>query len=365
MSARKIHGSWWVDFRNERKRHRIRSPENSKIGAQAYEGLLRQRLAKGEPIIQQNIVLPTFAVFSQQWYETYVCNNNKPSEQRNKRLALKRHLLPWFGHLCLSHITVQQIEEFKSAKLQVGLAPKTINNMLAMLGKCLHVAQEWLDLPKVPKIKLLKVPPQRFDFLSPTESSHLLKSVNDPFWHTMILFALKTGLRLGELMGLDWNDINLRTRMVTVRRSIVRGIIGSPKSNRARYIPLTSDLCKILDLWEQPKTGWVFSLNGTRPQNRKTPQEALTRLCKTAEMRKVGWHTFRHTFASQLVANGASLKAVQELLGHSDIVTTMRYAHLAPSALRQAIDTLDEVNNSEITNFGQPVGNNAFLPVSL
>lgn len=100
MSVRKIKNSWWVDFTFNRRRYRKRSPENSRAGAAAYEIVLRQHLARGEPI---NDIGPraseteTFKSFSETWFEDYVRPNNKYSEQRTKRYVLSAALVPFSG----------------------------------------------------------------------------------------------------------------------------------------------------------------------------------------------------------------------------------------------------------------------------
>jgi len=364
MSARKFRNTWWVDFRFRRERHRIRSPENTKAGAEAYEALVRQRLARGEPSTgykkEQIVLAPYLTEFADKWFRTYVQTNNKPSEQKAKQVALRKHLIPFFKKYRLNQITKVYLEEYKSAKLKTGLSPKTINNHLSILAKCLHTAKEWSVITDVPGIKFLKVPPQRFDFLIPEESQRLLNSIKDKNWYAMILVALRTGLRLGELLGLQWEDINLDTNQLTVRHSIVRGIVSSPKNNKIRYIPFTDEVKGAL-LELKPGKGLVFYRTTGYAMNHETPRLNLMKMCQVAGLRQIGWHTLRHTFASQLVAVGASLKAVQDLLGHSDIRTTMRYSHLAPSALRETVALLDRPKNPESENFGQQAVNVAGL----
>src|SRR5437899_5782575 len=100
MAIRKIKRSWWVDLHFDGKRHRKRSPENTRQGALAYELLLRQKLARGEAIRdgKQPRKDHTFAEFAATWFEDYVRPNNKYSEQLAKKYALARHLVPFFGH---------------------------------------------------------------------------------------------------------------------------------------------------------------------------------------------------------------------------------------------------------------------------
>lgn len=353
MSVTLNHSSWYADFRFNRDRIRKRSPENSKRGAEAYEALLRHKLARGEPIeVIKPIVEQTFAEFSAEWMKTYVKTNNKPSEQRTKFFTLKNHLLPFFGRLSLAKIGTTQVEELKAQKLREGLSPKSINNQLTILAKCLRTAEDWGRLDRCPKIKHLKTTSQRLDFLSPEESQRLIDHSDSPMWSEMIFLALRTGMRLGELFGLEWQDVDFSRRQLTVRQSIVRGITGTPKSGKARYIPLTDDVCKALYELRRP-AGLLFTRPDGSPLSYHIAENAITRMCKRAGIRKVSWHILRHTFASQLVSRGVSLIAVKELLGHSTIQMTMRYAHLAPSTLKDAVAVLEQRQIPEMNIFGQ------------
>ncbi|MFH1772992.1 MAG: site-specific integrase [Patescibacteria group bacterium] len=355
MSARKIINSWFVDIRFNRARIRKKSPENSKNGAQAYEAVLRRKLARGESIEEEKKEeICSFKDFTEKWLLNYVNGRNKPSEQRQKKIILNVHLIPFFGKMPIDKISSLKIEEYKSAKMKQGLANKTINNQLAVLGKCLHTAEEWEILKKAPKIKLFKVPPQKFDFLSINESQQLLNSAKG-IWREMILIALKTGLRLGEITALDWSDVNIGNKLLTVRRSLVRNIMVSPKSNKIRYVPLTDEVCRSLNMRVQKK-GFLFTDDNGQPLKAECVRRTLHRICGQADLRIVGWHTLRHTFASHLAEAGASIKAIQELLGHSDIKTTMRYAHLSPSALQETVKLLEPKRDFQ-TILGQYMGN--------
>jgi integrase len=209
-----------------------------------------------------------------------------------------------------------------------------------VLNKCLRTAQEWLELDRIPRIKKLKVPPQKYDYLSVEESELLLRSTQG-MWHEIVLVALKTGLRLGELRGLKWEDIDWEKRELTVRRSVyLDKHIVPPKSNRMRIVPLSDDVYSVLSQ-NRRKRGFIFSIKPNMHLKNTCCRKRLYKMCDAAGLRRIGWHVLRHTFASQLVMAGAHLKAVQELLGHTDIQTTMRYAHMAPSALSDTVKLLD------------------------
>jgi len=344
MSIRKIKNRWTVDFRHERQRHRITSPENSRKGALAYELILRQRATNGKPLFPVHMddveKQPLFADFSARWYDTYACVNNKLSEQKAKRLTLKTHLVPFFGACHLDVIRNALVEEYKALKLNQGLSPKTINNHLTILHMCLRSAHEWAELDSLPSFKMLKTPPPETDYLTPEDCDKLLSVISDPFWRAMVLTAMKTGLRLGELKGIKWSDVNVKKKLLTVRRAIVLSEEVSPKSNRERHIPLTSDVLHAIQ--RLPKdTKYLFGRSGGRALHHYTPTIVLHRYCNKAKLRRIGWHTLRHTFASTLASYNASLKAIQELLGHAGIQTTMRYAHLMPSVHQETISLLE------------------------
>ena len=350
MSARKIRQSWWVDFRFGFQRYRIRSPENSKAGTQAYEATLRKMLAAGERIDEGEKKLVKFQDFAADWFRVYVMNNNKLSVQLTQRGILDLHLLPYFGKYRLSEITSQAVERYKAKKASEGLAPKSINNQLGVLRRCLQIAMEWGSLDKLPTIKMLKTPPPVVVFLNENECRALLADKVEPLANLMILTALRTGMRLGELCGLSWEDIDFKSGIVTVRHSFVRGEMNSPKSNKIRHIPITADLTEALKKSAKP-CGLVFQVD-KKPITGYAGSEILGRACIRANIKHIGWHKLRHTFASQLVARGANLRAVQELLGHSTIQMTERYVHLAPSSLRQAMSVLED--SPRVENLGNP-----------
>src|SRR5262249_53489303 len=145
------------------ERIRKRSPIQSKAGAQEFEHGLRTKLIVPPPEKKE---VPTFAAYADEFMNTYSAANNKPSEQDAKRRMLKHHLLPTFGGMKLDAIGRHQIESFKAQLLTKGTSKKYVNNLLACLGKMLRYAHEIEIIAGVPKIKLLKVPPQKFDFFT-------------------------------------------------------------------------------------------------------------------------------------------------------------------------------------------------------
>lgn len=350
--------SWFVDIVYDYgKRFRKNSPENSKGGALNYEAFLRSQLAMGksiERIEADTKPIPTFAQFSKKWLEVHVVPNNKFSEQKTKRSALKCWLLPFFGKKPLDQIGVRDIEEFKANGRKKGLSEKTVNNHLAVLSKCLSTAYDWKEMPlPPPKISWLKVPPPQTRHLSPDECNLLLSHCGGVL-REMILTGLRTGMRQGELIALQWSSINWENQTIAVRHNqcYYKKELISTKNNRVRIIPMDVDVYETL-YRRKKDTGYVFTDENNAAQGCRGLLARLKKTAKEAGIGNIGWHILRHTFASQLTAKGAPIVAVQTLLGHSSIGVTLRYAHVAPSTLRSAIDLLNPRN----AHLRQPDGN--------
>jgi len=150
----------------------------------------------------------------------------------------------------------------------------------------------------------------------------------------MVLISLNTGIRRGELFNLEWPRVNFSTKTLTV-------IGDTTKTNETRHIPLNKEALETLREWQKEcrkKSGFVFpSSNGGRLEDVKSSWLGLLERAGITDFR---WHDMRHDFASRLVMAGVPLNTVRDLLGHSDIKMTLRYAHLAPDSKAAAVDLL-------------------------
>jgi integrase len=329
------------------ERVKKKSPVQTKRGAEAFERQLReQMLNRSRAPKGPGKEVPTLNEFSKEFIETYARSNNKPSEVHSKEGILQRYLGPELGRMKLDKIGVRNIEQFKAKMLKRKLSPKTVNNALAVLSKMLRYAEETELIVKAPRIKLLRAVLPDVDFLTFEEADRLVRAADDrPDWQAMIITALKTGLRYGELCELRWQDVDLDVGRIMVRRSYTKGHVTTPKNGKPREVPLSPKTMSLLRRHRglrHLQDGLVFCKpDGGRRIHRRA-DVALKRVCRAAGLRPVGWHVMRHSFASHLVMRGRSLKEIQELLGHSDIKQTMRYSHLAPAVKREAVSTLDE-----------------------
>ena len=292
MAVRRIKNTWYVDITHNYIRYRRKCPDDSRAGAQAYESVLRQKLARGEslgvgkPDKNEKERKQKFKNFAWKWFEVYVKNNNKHSEICRKKYTLQRHLVPFFGETQIDTISTLQVEQYKSSKIATELANKTINNHLTVLSSCLRTAQDWLELKTIPKIKVLKTPPPETVFLSQEECRRLLAN-SSGVWREIIVTALKTGLRLGELIALSWSDINWNNKTLTVRHSWCdkKHGINTPKSNRERHIPLTDELYERL-LQQRQAIGFVFVDEKNQRFDGKMVNREINNDCKRASIKE-------------------------------------------------------------------------------
>lgn len=150
----------------------------------------------------------------------------------------------------------------------------------------------------------------------------------------MVLLSLNTGLRRGELFGLEWTDIDFEARTLAVRGAVA-------KSGNTRIVGLNDTALSVLDAWrrQHPGIGLVFK----SPKTGKAfdnVNKAWRELLKDAKIIGFRWHDMRHSFASWLVQSGVDLYVVRQLMGHSSIAMTERYAHLAPQAAHEAVNRI-------------------------
>src|SRR5690606_33103398 len=320
INIRKPDGSWI--------RVRKVSPVQTKRGAAQYEREVRAAvLARSGAKEDKRKPARTFASVAGFFIETYATTNNRPSTVREKRRALGRGLLDELGRLRLDQITVRHVEGFKARRKRDGVAPKTINEELAILSKILGFAEEIGELTGAPpKIRRLKVQKPAFDFLDIEEGKRLLEAARhapQP-WCAMIPTAMLTGLRLGELRALRWEDVDLVAARLHVRQAADDlNVLHPPKSGQSRIVDLPRQAVAVLRAHQQHAGDRAFVFgreDGSMLQRWECESKSkaakhehpLAKACRAAGLRRVGWHALRHTYASHLVMHGAGLLEVKE-----------------------------------------------------
>ncbi|MGO8967953.1 MAG: tyrosine-type recombinase/integrase [Myxococcaceae bacterium] len=307
--------------------------------AEAHERHVRKQMAEGMYGVEVKEAL-TVAEFAPRFLE-WSRLHNKPSTVAAKEVALRVHLLPGLGGVNLDAAELRaEVESYKQRTLAAGLSAKSVNNTLAVLGKLLSLAAEWGLVQHTPRVPRLRAEKPDFAFLDFDEAEHLVAAAECQ-WRTWLLVLLRTGLRVGEALALKWRDVDLAAGQLRIRATRWQHQEHSPKGNRERVVPLSGDALAALKAYRHLRT-YVFDHEDGRPYTHSEVKEVVPRACAAARLgKRVTTHGLRHTFASHCVMRGASLLEVKELLGYADLSMVLRYAHLAPSRLRDAVQVLD------------------------
>ncbi|HPP65028.1 MAG TPA: tyrosine-type recombinase/integrase, partial [Candidatus Paceibacterota bacterium] len=293
-----------------------------------------------------------FYELSKYFLETY-SEVNKKSWKRDK--ISTDHLNSFFGNKFLYEITSKDIEEYKRLRLSNGIKASTLNRELACLRTMLYKAVEWEYLKQTPpKIKLFKENNQRIRYLTEQEAGKIIELCPEPL-KTIVIIALNTGMRQGEILNLKWKDIDFSERIITIQET---------KGKEKRYIPMNDIVFKTLvGRKRNPSSEFVFyGEDNKKPMSSSYITHWFTNVVKKAGIKDFRFHDLRHTFASWLVMKGVNLKTVQELLGHKSFAMTLRYSHLSPEIKRQAVEILEKdfkfgtnLTQEELTKIEKPL----------
>jgi integrase len=225
--------------------------------------------------------------------------------------------------------------------------------MRTAISKVLQSAVDWNLLEQNPARGIRvgdRAPKIERLYLNPKEVGRLLASLPEPC-RTLVLVAVLTGMRIGEILALRWKAVDLVRGLIQVRETVSEGKFGSPKTKSSRRdIPISQPVCEAFQaqLARCRQSGPDDLVFTTRKQTPLNPKNLLRRVlrpaCKSLGLLLISWHSFRHTHATQLAEVGESLRTAQALLGHSDLETTLNvYTHAIPEALRRAVDKIAEV----------------------
>jgi integrase len=313
---------WYADYYAGGKQMQESTGTANRREAQKFEALRISEVERGVFARPAKISL---SHFSERYLEH--ARAHKRSWVRDEQML--GHLQRFFGDATLADITTLRVEGYQQARLQ-HVCPATVNRELALLKHMMNLSERW-GLHHGPNpvrfVRFLREDNYRFRTLSDEEEKALL--IHCPaYLQDMVAFAINTGLRCGDVFGLKWEEVDLEKRRLKV-------IMG--KTQRPLEVPLNEVACDKLQAWGAiRKCPFVFYnlATGDRFYDVKA---GLGKAVRDAGLKNVTWHTFRHTFASRLTRDGVDLVTVKELLGHSTITVTMRYAHTNQEAKERAV----------------------------
>jgi integrase len=362
---------WWVFIAHNGERKSIKVGDRT--AAEALAGKIQEKLKAGELQIAPEKKIPTFGEYARKWLDGYGETHLKYSTWKSYGLVLKNHLAT-FNDRPIDQITRAEIKEMIYEKLKSSLAPNSVKNIKNILSGILsHALEDGLLLANpVSRLgKLIKTKERKADVtpLTREEARDFLEAMakHYPRYYPFFLCALRTGLRLGELLALEWGDIDFRGGFIEVRRAYTKGGISTPKNGRIRRVDMSRQLSETLQTLQTERKreslarGWgelpelVFVNEAGRMINsfNLRPRAFHGALAK-AGLRRIRIHDLRHTFASMLIQNGESLAYVKDQLGHGSIsITVDTYGHLVSGANRGAVDKLDD---DLLITYGQKSG---------
>jgi integrase len=343
----KVNG-WEVDIQivtpdGSMKRERRKAPVSSKSAALRW-GQARERELLIHVPEKERKEVPTLRKFAPRFIEGYaIANRHKPSGIAAKETVLRVHLVPRLGSKKLDAISNEDVQQLK---VKLGKkSPKTVNNVLTALNKLLKVAVEWGVIEQMPcSITLLPVPQNEAAFHDFEEYQRLLDAAKkvDERAYLVVLLGGEAGLRCGEIMALEWKDLDLEKRQLKVQRSEWKGKVTVPKGGRPRVLPMTKRLAGALKAHQHLRGPRVLYQDDGESFSQKVVRNLVLKAARRANLARGTVHILRHTFCSHLAMRGAPARAIQELAGHKDLKTTQRYMHLSPAAVESAIRLLEQ-----------------------
>lgn len=310
---------------------------------------------KGLPV---NSSKQTFGDYLTNWLELYGSHNWKPGTVGDHAQNLRIHVLPQIGHIPLQKINRDALQGMINTWMDDGCAPSSIRKYLQPVRGALLTAWEDGKIPKNPMqgVKLPKLRKEEITFFTRQEAARYTAHLPDSSNGRLLAFVLRSGLRRGEAIGLQWQDIGEKSFRVqrTVRHTAKKGggtelyINNDGKTdNSIREIPLNDQLRAILaeqkrhqiaqrlqagEVWrgDAPGSGgmWVFSNSLGGPADESNVRRAHDATMKKADLDGVDIHGLRHTFATLWVERGGNIKNLSAVLGHADTsITLNRYVH--------------------------------------
>jgi integrase len=361
--------SYYIEF--QRGRRMAIGPASritASLARDRAKAILAEAFRGNDPIAaKRRANAQTLGAFIENVYAPWAKANIRTADATVARL---KAIFADFLKVKLGGLTPWQIEKWRAERVKAGIKRSTINRNLADLKSSLTKAVGWGLLASNPisSVKLHKLDPNAaVRFLSDDEESCLRQALekreatmkaerkryNDwcaarrypsypdlekaefvDYLRPMVLLSLNTGLRQGEVFGLQWVDVNFQQASITLPGS-------RTKSGKTRHVPLNQEACEVLTAWRrrtEQGEGLVFpNPEGDRFNNvRKSWLGVLAQ----ARIKNFRWHDMRHSFASRLAMAGVDLNTIRDLLGHSDYKMTLRYAHLAPAHKAAAVAKL-------------------------
>lgn len=281
----------------------------------------------------------------------------KKSTYAAYQLLIQNHIKPYFGDLY--EVNEEKVQQFVFDKLDAGLSEKTIRDIIIVLKMILKfgIKNGYLEYAQIDAKFPSKQEKKDLDVLSKADQKKFMEHLrnNFTFKNLGIFICLSTGMRIGEICGLRWCDIDTAEGVIKVRHTlqriyIIEGetrhtelLLDTPKTaNSVRDIPMSSELLKMLkSLNKVVNENYYVISNDIKPIEPRTYRNYYKKLCKQLDIPELKFHGLRHSFATRCIESKADYKTVSVLLGHSNISTTLNlYVHPNKEQKKKTIDKM-------------------------
>ena len=317
--------NYYIDYyvNNRRKREMI-GP--SKRLAETVLKKRKVEIAENKFLDIEKIEKIRFDAFADEYLELH-SKLNKSYYTDEKIVGLLKKI---FSGKCLHEITSYDVEKFKSERIK-EVSPATVNRAMAVLKSMFNRAIEWGKAKNNPckAVKLFKESAPRLRFLEKEEIEKLLANCSKHL-KPIVIVALNTGMRKGEILGLKWHDID-------IQRNIIH--LFDTKNSEKMEVPINDIVQRtLIAVPKHPDSPYIFC--NTKGEPFYNVRKSFSTTLDKSGIINFHFHDLRHTFASQLVMAGVDLNTVRELLGHKSLEMTLRYSHLSPDHKKRAVDVL-------------------------
>jgi len=351
---------WWVFIYHNKKR------SSKKIGdkqaAKKVASVIRAKLELGGyDDFEEPKKPPTFKEYADSWIRITVPATCKESTVEGYERVLNRHILPVFGDLNVTDINRGKVKDFLLAKVNKGYSKSMVSQFKDIISGVLTKALDDEIINANPALQLgrnflkTKSPQKHINALTSEELNQLLNTVCEHFpeHYTLVLLLARTGMRIGEALALQWQDIDFSNRSIDVRRSVSLGRISTPKNSKTRLVDMSLQLTEALQAHKKRfKIGaadegvpqFVFTNTiGTVIDHHNWRSRVFYNALQKAEIKRIRIHDLRHTYATLRISKGDNVADVSNQLGHHSVKLTMDvYYQWFPGKKKSEVDGLDD-----------------------
>lgn len=333
MGLVKRNNTWWMSFTFQGRQVRRSTETSDKKLAEAILSKVRVQIVEGKYFDKPKEEARTFRELMDRYLREHASRRSGYRRYVNMVTNLTVH----FGNAKLEQVTPKTIVAFKNKRYADGVTPATINRELALMKKAFNLAcreWEWTKDNPVCRVSMERENNTRDRWLTCEEERRLL-AASAPWLQEVIVFAIHTGMRCGEILNLTWAGVDLNRRTVTVFKS---------KNGERRTIPLSHTLVQALQCKASGRlrdSELVFTSAAGTPLDAPNLRRSFRLALKHGQVSDFRFHDLRHTCATRMVQAGVDLYKVQRILGHKSPMMTQRYAHHYPESLRDGVAIFD------------------------